>query len=1417
MSLRKKTLLFTSVTFLALAFLLYAIAQRTLLTSFAELEAQMARKSVERTLNTLSHELSTLDSIASDWAEWDDTYAFMEDTNPRYVASNLGDETFVGLSLNVMLFVRAPGQIVFGKGFDLQSRKEIPIPASLQAQFSAEGPFFRRFGPSGHVVGIVHLPDGFLLMAARPILTSSGEGPSRGLLILGRYLNETAVRQLAELSQLSLTLLRLDDPQVPAELFQADKPPLLAQTRDAEIIAGYALVKDIYDEPAFVLQVEMPREIFQRGVITVRIFLLALAMVGLPLTALALVFLEKTILSRLIRLHREVIQIGASGDFSARVSIAGKDELSGLAHAVNEMVTALEGSRGALQESEARFRAIFERAAIGIGLTDEEGRTIKANPALQQLLGYHEEELHGMSFAKITHPDDLEPDLSLYRELMAGQRDHYSLEKRYLRKDGGLIWGHVIVSLVRTASGKPWFAVGMVEDITERKQVEKELRRHNAILDAINFAAEQFLQSSDWEECIQRVLERLGQAVDVSRVYIFENHVGEDGTLLTSQRYEWVAPGITPQIDNPELQNFPWEARGFGRWIKMMNEGQVIHGPIRGFPEPEQVVFAAQDIQSLVCVPIWVEERAWGFIGFDECRYEREWSEAEIGVLKTAADVLGAAIRRRRVEETERQQRRLAEALRETAAVLASTLDLDEVLDRVLEEIGRLVPHDAADIMLIESGIARVVRHRGYVERGLQSWITTLHFTVSEVPSLRQMVETKRPLLIEDVFNYEGWVRIEESYWIRSYVGAPICLEDQVIGFLKLVSATPRFFSVSHAKWLQAFADQVAIAIKNANLYGEAYRRLQEVTLLSRVISLTASATNPEAAWQGICAEVAHFFRVPQAAFALLNPQRTAAEVIAEYHEPHRPSALGLRIPVAENPSMAYIMAHKTPLAIADAQSDPRLAPIWEVMRHRGTASILIVPILRDGEVIGTLGIDALERREFSETEIALAQQVASQISQALERLWLCTATQEHAERMDRLVSLSEALNHPMKVKEITAIVGQSALTLSGADRAAVYLRRPDDTFVCGWSQGLSQTYIREALARLPELPGARLLQHPRPILIADIEEWPKDTTLYRLATTEGYRAVALWPLVYEGRTVAAVGCYYDKPYFWDEDEQEIMLTFARHAAIALENARIYASLQETNKQLEEALRAKDEMIQNVSHELRTPLALIVGYIELLQTGALGSLTPEQERALAILDSQSNRLKFMVEQLLTLQAFRRDAVHKEQLDLGPWLTRLVHSWAVRAATAGVELRLELSPDLPLILADPTLLSHVINNLLDNAIKFSPGGGKVTVRAHVAADGEPSSADERMGDSDARSPSSVVISVADEGIGIPPDKLKQVFERFYQVDGSTTRRFRGMGIGLALCWEIVEAHDGRIWAESEGEGHGSTFYVMLPAA
>jgi diguanylate cyclase (GGDEF)-like protein/PAS domain S-box-containing protein len=176
----------------------------------------------------------------------------------------------------------------------------------------------------------------------------------------------------------------------------------------------------------------------------------------------------------------------------------------------------------------------------------------------------------------------------------------------------------------------------------------------DAILGAVGFAASEFLRALSWEECIGAVLDRLGQAAGVSRVYVFQNHTDWQGNRVFSQRFEWTAEGASPQIDNLELQNARWDG-AFRRWRDILAGGGVVHGHVSEFPSSERRVLEAQDIQSIAVVPVHVGDEWWGFLGFDDCVTERDWTQAEVHALQAAAGTLGSAVARKRTELALRQ------------------------------------------------------------------------------------------------------------------------------------------------------------------------------------------------------------------------------------------------------------------------------------------------------------------------------------------------------------------------------------------------------------------------------------------------------------------------------------------------------------------------------------------------------------------------------------------------------------------------------------------------------------------------------------------------------------------------------------------------------------------------------------------
>ena len=360
MTLRRKTLIYICVTFVILIWILHTISQNILLDSFAQLEEQNTSQNVERVLNTLSNDISSLATTTGDWASWDDTYAFIEDTNTDYIDSNLIDGTFTELRLNFMLFINTSGQIVFGKAFDLHNEEEIPIPQSLQGHLSASDLLLYHPDTESNIGGIILLPEGPVLLASQPILTSDDEGPARGSLIMGRYLDATEIDRLSQITLLSLAAYPTNATQMPPDLQTArlslsEESPILIQPLDAQYVSGYGLLMDIYGEPGLILRVDMPRDIYQHGQASVNYLILSIVAVGLVVAIVTMLLVEKQVLSRLFNLSRSVSSIGTSSDPSRRVPSTGKDEVSNLANTINVMIEALEQSRNVLQEKNTQL------------------------------------------------------------------------------------------------------------------------------------------------------------------------------------------------------------------------------------------------------------------------------------------------------------------------------------------------------------------------------------------------------------------------------------------------------------------------------------------------------------------------------------------------------------------------------------------------------------------------------------------------------------------------------------------------------------------------------------------------------------------------------------------------------------------------------------------------------------------------------------------------------------------------------------------------------------------------------------------------------------------------------------------------------------------------------------------------------
>jgi signal transduction histidine kinase len=291
-------------------------------------------------------------------------------------------------------------------------------------------------------------------------------------------------------------------------------------------------------------------------------------------------------------------------------------------------------------------------------------------------------------------------------------------------------------------------------------------------------------------------------------------------------------------------------------------------------------------------------------------------------------------------------------------------------------------------------------------------------------------------------------------------------------------------------------------------------------------------------------------------------------------------------------------------------------------------------------------------------------------------------------------------------------------------------------------------------------------------------------------------------PLITKNEPIGTLSIDHNTPNAFGPGEGRLLTIAAAQVSAAIENADLLRNLRDRAIQLERTLEElrqlhqhKTEFVQNLSHELRTPLTFVKGYVQLMLEGAMGEINLEMRRALSVVEQRTEGLIRLVNDIISLEKVEVGIIKFQTISLVDVARNSVVGAAMIAKKAGLRIDLEAPDNLPLVYADPDRLGQVFDNLLGNAIKFSPSGSTITVRL-------------------SRSGDFVHADVEDHGIGIPADKLDRIFDRFYQVDGSTTRRYGGTGLGLAIVKTIVESHGGRVVVESE-VGVGSSFTFILP--
>ncbi len=520
MSLRVKTFVILIVVVLSYTALSYLVQRLVILPNFIALEQEAARKDVLRCVEALRREVQEIEGVVRDWANWDDTYKFIQDRNRDYIKASLTLSSYKNVRMNLIYLLDTEGRVVWGEIWNLERGVAIAMPdfpssalprthALLQPE--AGGTSLPREGRSGVFTTTL----GAMLVASRPILQSNSEGPVRGTLVMGRFVDEALLRELRERTQVLFRWWPVQGGYLPWQerdillTIPPEAPPLLKE-RDGSHLAAYAVVPDIQGVPAILLRAEIPRNITIKGEATIRAAVTSTLAGGATVILVLGFLLSRAVLHPIKRLTAHADHIMRSDDLSARIHAAQKDEIGVLARTFDLMVARLQGqtaelremnaelknqitvrreAEAALRESEERFRIMAVTATDPIVILDRDGCIVYWNSAAEKVFGYTGSEAMGREAHFLVSPRDCETyrqGFHSFKETGNGGLTGNRFELRGVRKNGTEFSVELSVSAFHLKG--LWYAMGIARDISERRQAEEERLRRERLQGVLEMA-----------------------------------------------------------------------------------------------------------------------------------------------------------------------------------------------------------------------------------------------------------------------------------------------------------------------------------------------------------------------------------------------------------------------------------------------------------------------------------------------------------------------------------------------------------------------------------------------------------------------------------------------------------------------------------------------------------------------------------------------------------------------------------------------------------------------------------------------------------------------------------------------------------------------------------------------------------------
>jgi signal transduction histidine kinase len=829
-----------------------------------------------------------------------------------------------------------------------------------------------------------------------------------------------------------------------------------------------------------------------------------------------------------------------------------------------------------------------------------------------------------------------------------------------------------------------------------------------------------------------------------------------------------------------------------------------------------------QNVRTILGVPLVREGAPIGALIMTRNVVE-PFTVNQIELVTTFADQAVIAIENVRLfDEVQARTSELTESLTQQTAtsevlqvISSSPGKLEPVFEAMLKNALRACGAEIGNLFLYENGAFRVASSVG-APATFEEFVKRGEIQAAPGTGLARVLQTKQFAHIGDIRELEAYANRDPfvvagaDAGIRTLLIVPMLKDYELCGVIGIYRLEVRPFTDKQIELVSNFAAQAVIAIENARLLNELREALQQQTATADVLKVISRSTFDLQSVLDTLAESAA--RLCDADHVwLFRREGEAYRWAASYghskddHERVKQYMLTQRFSAGPGWAVGRAVLEGRPVQITDVLADAEYTQT-EAQRIAQFRTILAAPLLREGVPIGAFALQRTDVRPFADKQIELVTTFADQAVIAMENVRLFDEVQartreltQSVEELRALGEVSKIVNSTLDLDNVLTTIVTKATQLSSTEAGTIYVfDEATREFRLRATYGMDEAIIAaisDRHVRLGETAIGKAAEQSSPIQIADVRNDPSAGVL-EVIVRAGFRALLVVPLLTADRIVGALVVRRKAPGEFSKSTVDLLQTFAAQSVLAIQNARLFAEIEEKSRQLAMASEHKSQFVSSVSHELRTPLNAIIGLTEMMVSNAARFGTEKALEPLQRVNRAGQHLLGLINQVLDLSKIEAGKLelNPQTVQLAPLIDEVVGTARPLSQEKKNRLVVEVQENIGALTVDPMRLRQILLNLLSNACKFTKEG-EVKLQAR-------------------RDTKWVELDVSDTGIGMTAEQQSKMFEEFSQADATTAQRFGGTGLGLAISRKLARMMGGDVTVTSE-PGKGSVFTARLP--